>query len=101
MLGARTHHPPIHTYTHPPIHTYTHTHPSVDARTPTHPHPHPHPHQIVDGNFENFNYAGIVTRLLQPILPVFFTVQFAFLYDGWRNEVRSADAREGKREGKG
>jgi len=45
------------------------------------------PAKIVDGNFENFNYAGIVTRLLQPILPVFFTVQFAFLYDGWRNEV--------------
>jgi len=39
--------------------------------------------------FENFNYAGIVTRLLQPILPVFFTVQFAFLYDGYRNEVGS------------
>merc|ERR1712087_18243 len=41
-----------------------------------------------DGKFiaENLNYAGIVTRLLQPILPVFFTVQFAFLYDGWRNK---------------
>ena len=37
--------------------------------------------------FENFNYAGIVTRLLQPILPVFFTVQFNFLYEGWRNEA--------------
>ena len=37
--------------------------------------------------FENFNYAGIVTKLLQPILPLFFTVQFNFLYDGWRNEV--------------
>jgi zeaxanthin epoxidase len=36
---------------------------------------------------ENFNYAGIVTRILQPILPVFFTVQFNFLYDGWRNEM--------------
>lgn len=35
---------------------------------------------------ENFNYAGVVTRMLQPILPVFFTVQFNFLYDGWRNE---------------
>jgi zeaxanthin epoxidase len=37
--------------------------------------------------FENFNYAGIVTRILQPILPVFFSVQFNFLYDGWRNEM--------------
>ncbi len=36
--------------------------------------------------FENFNYAGIVTRLLQPVLPVFFSVQFNFLYSGWRNE---------------
>ena len=24
--------------------------------------------------------------MLQPILPIFFAVQFAFLYDGWRNE---------------
>ena len=36
--------------------------------------------------FENFNYAGIVTKMLQPILPIFFMVQFNFLYDGWRNE---------------
>lgn len=36
--------------------------------------------------FENFNYAGIVTKMLQPILPIFFMVQFAFLYEGWRNE---------------
>ncbi|KAL7572397.1 hypothetical protein ACA910_021605 [Epithemia clementina (nom. ined.)] len=36
--------------------------------------------------FENFNYAGIVTKILQPILPLFFVVQFNFLYDGWRNE---------------
>jgi zeaxanthin epoxidase len=36
--------------------------------------------------FENFNYAGIVTRMLQPILPIFFIVQFNFLYDGWKNE---------------
>jgi len=35
---------------------------------------------------ENFNYAGIVTRMLQPVLPVFFTIQFAFLYDGWDNK---------------
>jgi len=44
------------------------------------------PAKFVDGRFENFNYAGIVTRLLQPILPVFFWVQFEFLYEGWRNE---------------
>lgn len=36
---------------------------------------------------ENFNYAGVVTRMLQPILPVFFSVQFNFLYEGWRNDV--------------
>jgi zeaxanthin epoxidase len=36
--------------------------------------------------FENFNYAGIVTKMLQPILPVFFVVQFNFLYDGWKND---------------
>merc|ERR1712232_226980 len=36
--------------------------------------------------FENFNYAGIVTKLLQPILPLFFVIQFNFLYSGWRNE---------------
>ena len=36
--------------------------------------------------FENFNYAGIVTKMLQPVLPLFFIVQFNFLYDGWRNE---------------
>lgn len=36
--------------------------------------------------FENFNYAGIVTRILQPVLPIFFTIQFAFLYDGWENK---------------
>jgi len=36
--------------------------------------------------FGNFNYAGVVTRLLQPILPIFFTVQFNFLFDGWKNE---------------
>lgn len=36
--------------------------------------------------FENFNYSGIVTRMLQPILPIFFTIQFEFLYSGWKNE---------------
>jgi len=35
--------------------------------------------------FENFGYAGIVTRMLQPILPVFFQVQFSFLYSDYRN----------------
>jgi len=32
------------------------------------------------------NYAGFVTRLLQPVLPLFFSIQFNFLYAGWRNE---------------
>jgi len=35
---------------------------------------------------ENFNYAGIVTKILQPILPVFFWVQFNFLYEGYQNK---------------
>jgi len=50
-----------------------------------------------DGKFvcENLNYAGIVTRLLQPILPVFFMVQFAFLYDGWRNEFSLENVKTG------
>ena len=26
--------------------------------------------------FENFNYAGIVTSILRPVLPVFFAIQF-------------------------
>lgn len=42
---------------------------------------------LKDGvKFENFNYAGIVTKILQPILPIFFRVQFNFLYDGYRND---------------
>jgi len=50
-----------------------------------------------DGKFvcENLNYAGLVTRFLQPILPVFFTVQFAFLYDGWKNEFSLEQVRFG------
>jgi zeaxanthin epoxidase len=36
--------------------------------------------------FQNFNYAGIVTKMLQPILPIFFMVQFNFLYDGYQNK---------------
>jgi len=35
---------------------------------------------------ENFGYFGIVTRMLQPILPLFFKVQFTFLYNDWRNQ---------------
>lgn len=44
---------------------------------------------VFDGGvkFENFNYAGIVTKMLQPILPIFFLVQFNFLYEGWKNEL--------------
>lgn len=38
-------------------------------------------------DLENFNYAGIVTKMLQPILPLFFSIQFNFLYEGWRNEA--------------
>ena len=36
--------------------------------------------------FENFNYAGIVTKILQPLLPIFFAIQFNFLYEGWKNK---------------
>ena len=38
-----------------------------------------------DIEFQNFNYAGIVTKLLQPMLPFFFWVQFTYLYSGWEN----------------
>jgi len=50
-----------------------------------------------DGKFvcENFNYAGLVTRALQPILPIFFAVQFAFLYDGWKNDFSLKQVRFG------
>merc|ERR1712060_556096 len=50
-----------------------------------------------DGKFvcENLNYAGLVTRALQPVLPLFFTVQFAFLYDGWRNQFSLDQVRFG------
>jgi len=45
---------------------------------------------ILEGGLklENFNYAGVVTSLLQPVLPLFFNVQFNFLYSGWRNDAR-------------
>ena len=36
-----------------------------------------------------------MTRILQPILPVFFTIQFAFLYSGYRNEVGVKDVANG------
>jgi zeaxanthin epoxidase len=55
----------------------------------------PYASQVVEGQFQNFNYAGIVTRLMQPILPVFFTVQFAFLYTGWKNELGVRDTANG------
>merc|ERR1712232_920494 len=45
------------------------------------------PAKFNNGKFENFNYAGIVTKMLQPILPIFFNIQFNFLYEGWRNEA--------------
>lgn len=51
--------------------------------------------QVVDGQFQNFNYAGVMTRLLQPILPVFFAVQFSFLYTGWKNELGVRDTANG------
>lgn len=35
---------------------------------------------------ENLNYAGVVTKLLQPLLPIFFSIQFNFLYAGFSNE---------------
>ena len=41
--------------------------------------------------FENFNYAGIVTKMLQPMLPLFFNLQFNFLYDGYKNEMAMED----------
>ncbi|GMI40175.1 hypothetical protein TeGR_g12605, partial [Tetraparma gracilis] len=44
------------------------------------------PFKYVDGRMENFSYAGVVTRMMQPILPVFFWIQFNFLYDGYKNE---------------
>lgn len=45
------------------------------------------PFKYNNGKFENFNYAGVVTKLMQPILPLFFTIQFNFLYEGYRNDV--------------
>eukprot|EP00929_Paragymnodinium_shiwhaense_P008630 TRINITY_DN112585_c0_g1_i1.p1 TRINITY_DN112585_c0_g1~~TRINITY_DN112585_c0_g1_i1.p1 ORF type:complete len:574 (-),score=147.65 TRINITY_DN112585_c0_g1_i1:230-1951(-) len=44
------------------------------------------PAKITEKGIENFNYAGVVTRLLQPILPTFFSIQFTFLYGDWKNK---------------
>ena len=33
--------------------------------------------------------------MLQPILPIFFAIQFAFLYDGWDNKWNPAQVRIG------
>jgi zeaxanthin epoxidase len=49
------------------------------------------PHRDESGQWhgmkvENVTYNGVVTRMLQPVLPVFFSVQFNFLYSGWKNE---------------
>jgi zeaxanthin epoxidase len=35
---------------------------------------------------EHASYNGFLTRALQPVLPVFFSIQFNFLYSGWANE---------------
>lgn len=42
-----------------------------------------------------FLVQGVVTRLLQPVLPVFFAVQFAFLYSGYKNEAGVNDLKNG------
>jgi zeaxanthin epoxidase len=49
------------------------------------------PRQDEDGKWhgfevENASYNGFLTRALQPVLPVFFSIQFNFLYSGWANE---------------
>jgi zeaxanthin epoxidase len=49
------------------------------------------PRQDEDGKWHGFeveypSYNGFATRVLQPVLPVFFSVQFNFLYSGWANE---------------
>jgi zeaxanthin epoxidase len=49
------------------------------------------PRQDEDGKwhgfeFEHASYNGFLTRALQPVLPVFFSIQFNFLYSGWKNE---------------
>ena len=36
--------------------------------------------------FENLNYSGIVTKLLQPIIPIFISIQLKFLFAGWKND---------------
>jgi zeaxanthin epoxidase len=40
----------------------------------------------VDLKFENFNYAGIVTKILQPFAHFLYRA-VQLLYDGWKNEM--------------
>jgi zeaxanthin epoxidase len=49
------------------------------------------PRKDEDGKWHGFEvehatYNGFATRVLQPVLPLFFSIQFNFLYSGWRNE---------------
>ncbi|GMH51038.1 hypothetical protein TrRE_jg5379 [Triparma retinervis] len=44
------------------------------------------PFKYNNGKLENLNYAGVVTKMMQPILPIFFNIQFNFLYEGYRND---------------
>jgi zeaxanthin epoxidase len=49
------------------------------------------PRRDEDGTWHGFevehgSYNGFATRVLQPVLPVFFSIQFNFLYSGWKNE---------------
>jgi zeaxanthin epoxidase len=53
------------------------------------------PAKFVEGRLENANYAGIMTRLLQPVLPVFFSLQFNFLYSGWRSTMGAVETLNG------
>jgi len=36
---------------------------------------------------DKLSLLGVLTSFFQPILPLFFNVQFNFLYSGWRNEA--------------
>jgi len=49
------------------------------------------PRRDEDGTWHGFeiehaSYNGFVTKALQPVLPLFFSIQFNFLYSGWKNE---------------
>lgn len=87
--------PPRRAHTHPlfasivvkPLHT--------EAVTPPNHHPLSTPLRFFQGfdtPFSGFNdprgrnYNGFATRVMQPLLPIFFSIQFNFLYSGWRNE---------------